>query len=177
MATPNVQEEVEIPEGVEIKLHEGTVEVSGPKGKLSKTFDMPGVSLSRRKGSVLIEASFPRRRQYAAAGTIKSHLRNMVKAVTEGFTYRLKVVYSHFPITVKVEDKRVMIHNFFGEKNPRVARIVGDVDVQVKGDKIIVEGMNKEEVGQTATNIEQAAQVKRRDPRTFQDGCYIISRE
>jgi large subunit ribosomal protein L6 len=36
--------------------------------------------------------------------------------------------------------------------------------------------MNKEEVGQTATNIEQASQVKRRDPRTFQDGIYIIER-
>ena len=176
MVSPSLREEVEIPEGVEAKLDGKTVEVSGPKGKLSRTFDMPGVSLSKKGGSVLIETSFPRRRHRAAVGTIKSHLRNMIKAVTEGFTYKLKVVYSHFPITVKVEGRRVMIHNFLGEKNPRMARIVGDVNVQVKGDEVIVEGINKEEVGQTAINIEQASRIKRRDPRTFQDGIYIVKR-
>lgn len=177
MVSSSLQEEVEIPEGVEVKLEGKTVEVSGPRGKLSRTFDMPGVGLRRKESRILIETSFPRRRHRAAVGTIKSHLCNMVKAVTEGFTYRLKVVYSHFPITVKVEGRRVMIHNFLGEKNPRMARIVGDASVQVKGDEIIVEGINKEEVGQTATNIEQASRVKHRDPRVFQDGIFLVAQE
>lgn len=176
MATPRIREEVELPEEVEVKLDGRSVEVSGPNGKLSRTFDMPGINLSKVGQIVMIESLSSRRRQRAAVGTVRAHLKNMAKAVTEGFTYKLKVVYSHFPITVKVEDRRVMIHNFIGEKEPRVARIVGDVEVKVEGDEIIVQGVNKEEVGQTAVNIEQAAQVKRRDPRVFQDGCYITER-
>ncbi len=168
--------EVEIPEGVEFKLDGKSVEVSGPKGKLVRTFDLQGVSLSKEGSLVTIQSASSRRRQRAAVGTVRAHLRNMAKAVTEGFTYKLKVVYAHFPITVNVEDRRVLINNFLGESEPRVARIVGEIEVKVEGDEIIVEGLDKEDVGQTATNIEQASQVKGRDLRVFQDGCYIVER-
>ena len=168
--------EVEIPEGVEVKLDGKSVEVSGPKGKQVRTFDLQGVSLSKEGSLVTIQSASSRRRQRAAVGTVRAHLRNMAKAVTEGFTYKLKVVYAHFPITVNVEDRRVLINNFLGESEPRVARIVGEIEVKVEGDEIIVEGLNKEDVGQTATNIEQSARVKGRDLRVFQDGCYIVER-
>ena len=165
-----------MPSGIEVKLLGKTIEVSGPKGKLSRTFDITGINLRQEAESVVIEATLPRRRQRAAVGAIKSHLLNMIKGATEGFTYRLQVVYAHFPITVKVEGKRVLIHNFLGERSPRVAKIVGDAEVQVKGDEIIVKGANKEDVGQTALNIERATYVKRRDPRTFQDGVYVVEK-
>ena len=174
MLAAHIREEVKVPEGVEVKLTGKTVEVSGPKGKLTRTFDIPGIGLKREGESIVVEATLPRRKQHAAVGAIKSHLLNMMKGVTEGFTYKLRIVYAHFPITVKVEDKRALIHNFLGERSPRVAKIVGDVNVQVKDDEIIVEGINKEEVGQTAFNLEQATYVKRRDPRTFQDGIYRV---
>ena len=93
------------------------------------------------------------------------------------FKYKLKIVYAHFPITAKVEGKKLLIQNFLGEKSPRVAKIVGDVNVKVEGDEVTVEGINKEEVGQTAINIEQATVVRYRDRRTFQDGIYIFSKE
>jgi large subunit ribosomal protein L6 len=176
MVTAGIREEVELPEGVEVKLDGRSVEISGPNGKISRTFDMPGITLATKGRAIVVESPFSRRRHRAAAGTVRSHLKNMIKSAVEGFTYKLKVVYSHFPITVKVEDRRVMIHNFIGEKEPRVARIVGDVEVKVEGDEIIVHGINREEVGQTAINIEQAARVTRRDSRVFQDGCYITER-
>jgi large subunit ribosomal protein L6 len=171
------QAKVEVPSGVDLKLVGKTVEVSGPKGKLSRTFDITGINLRQEEASVVIEATLPRRRQRAAVNAIKSHLLNMIKGVTEGFTYKLRVVYAHFPITVKVEGKRVLISNFLGERSPRIARIAGNTEVEVKGDEIIVRGMNKEEVGQTALNIERATYIKRRDPRVFQDGCFIVSKE
>ncbi len=175
---PVIKEELEVPEGVELKVSGRTVEVSGPKGKLTRTFDFQRVSIEAGGKKVLISSDSARRRTKAAVMTVRSHLRNMFKGVTEGFTYKLKVVYSHFPITVKVdgERKRVLIQNFIGERAPRVARIVGDVKVEVRGDEIIVNGINKDDVGQTAFNIEQATQVKYRDLRVFQDGCYITER-
>jgi large subunit ribosomal protein L6 len=85
-------------------------------------------------------------------------------------------VYSHVPVTVKVEGKRVLIQNFLGERSPRVAKIIGDTAVEVSGDEITVSGIDKEAVGQTARNIEQATSIKYRDLRVFQDGCYITER-
>lgn len=172
--SPAIMEEIEVPEGVELKLSGKTVEVSGAKGKLSRKFDVPGLELKTEGGKILIETSSSRRKRRAAVGMILAHLTNMLKGVTEGFTYKLRVVYSHFPITVKVEDKRVLIQNFLGERSPRVAKIVGDVKVEVRGDEIVVEGIDRDEVGQTAFNIEQATFVRFRDLRVFQDGCYIV---
>ncbi|MGC8816572.1 MAG: 50S ribosomal protein L6 [Candidatus Hadarchaeum sp.] len=171
-----MQEKIEVPDGVEAKVEGKRVEVSGKKGKLSREFDLPGLGIKADGRVITLEIASPRRRNRAALGAVRAHLLNMIKGVTEGFVYKLRTVYSHFPITVKVEGKRVMIHNFLGERSPRVAEIVGDVAVEVKGDEIIVSGINKEEVGQTAFNIEQATSVKYRDRRIFQDGCYIAER-
>jgi large subunit ribosomal protein L6 len=170
------KEEFEAPEGVELKLTGKTVEVSGPKGRLTKTFDIPNVSLKVEGRKISIESKSMRRKEKAAVSAIKAHVQNMCRGVTEGFTYKLRVVYSHFPITVKVDGKHVLIHNFLGERSPRVAKIVGDTKVEVRGEEIIVSGASKEDVGQTALNIEQATAVKYRDLRTFQDGCYITER-
>lgn len=173
---PGVKEEFEVPEGVELKLTGKTVEVSGPKGKLTRTFDLPKITLKVEGQKILITADSVRRRNKAAVMGIRAHLQNMFKGVAEGFTYKLRVMYSHFPITVKVDGKRVLIQNFLGERSPRVAKIVGDANVEVKGDEITVKGVNKEDVGQTAFNIEQATFIRHRDSRTFQDGCYITER-
>jgi large subunit ribosomal protein L6 len=53
---------------------------------------------------------------------------------------------------------------------------MGASSVAVQGDELIVAGINKEHVGQTAANIEQATRIKRRDPRVFQDGIYCIEK-
>ncbi len=173
---PAIREEVEVPEGVELKLSGKTIEVSGPKGKLAHKFDVPGVELKMEGQKILIEIPSPRRKRRAAVGMIRARLANMSKGVTKGFTYKLRVVYSHFPITVKIDGKRVLIQNFLGERAPRVAKIVGDVGVEVKEDEIIVRGISRDEVGQTAFNIEQATFIRHRDPRVFQDGCYIVEK-
>ncbi len=108
--------------------------------------------------------------------TIKAHINNMITGVTKGFTYKMKIVYAHFPMTVKVQGDKVIIENFLGERHPRKAKILGDTKVQVKGDEVHITGIDKEDVGQTMANIEQATKIKRRDPRVFQDGIYLISK-
>jgi len=172
-----MREEIEIPEGVRINLSGGGVEVSGERGTLRREFNFPAIKMELDGSRLIISTDSHRRRDKAALGTVRAHIRNMIRGVREGFTYRLKVVYSHFPITVKVDGKKVLIHNFLGERSPRVAEILGDAKVEVGGDEIVVSGINKEDVAQTALRIEQATAVRGRDRRVFQDGCYIYERE
>jgi large subunit ribosomal protein L6 len=101
----------------------------------------------------------------------------MIVGLTDGFTYNMKIVYAHFPMTVKAAGDKVTIENFLGERHPRTAKIVGDAKVQIKGEDVTVSGINKEDVGQTMANLEQATKIKGRDPRVFQDGIYLINKE
>jgi large subunit ribosomal protein L6 len=48
--------------------------------------------------------------------------------------------------------------------------------VEIRGQEVIVEGIDKEECGQTAANLEQATKIKDKDPRVFQDGIYIVEK-
>ena len=110
--------------------------------------------------------------------TARSILNNMFKGVENGFRYKLKIVFAHFPISVKVKEREVYVENFFGERSARVSRIVGDgTNVTIKGDDVIVEGPSLEDVSQTAANIESSTKVKGKDQRVFLDGLYIYSRD
>ncbi|BAD85714.1 LSU ribosomal protein L6P [Thermococcus kodakarensis KOD1] len=171
-----IREEIEIPEGVEVTVEGNTVKVKGPKGELQRELKYPGVQIFTEDGKVVIYKEFPRKKDVAIVRTFKAHINNMIKGVTEGFKYRLKVVYSHFPMTVKVQGDEVVIENFLGEKNPRRAKILPGVTVKVKGSEIEVEGIDKEAVGQTAANIEQATRITKWDRRVFQDGIYIVEK-
>lgn len=172
-----IREEIEIPEGVEVIIDNNEVSVKGSNGKDSRTFTYPNVSISKEDDRVVLETSFPKKKDKAMIGTTKAHISNMITGVTDGFKYTMKIVFAHFPMTVKVNKNIVVIDNFLGERHPRQAKIVGDSKVSVKGDEVTITGINKEHVGQTMANLEQATKIKGRDPRVFQDGIYLISKE
>ncbi|UCE28789.1 MAG: 50S ribosomal protein L6 [Candidatus Bathyarchaeota archaeon] len=167
---------VEIPENVEVNVDERVVTVKGEKGTLMRDFSHAPVSIQLEGNVVKIQTNWPRKREAALVGTIASHIHNMIRGVTKGFTYKLKIVFSHFPISVKVRDKTVAIENFTGERSPRMARIIGDAKVIPKGDDVDVQGVNIEDVSQTAANIERATKIRRKDPRVFLDGIYTYER-
>ncbi len=171
-----LKEEIVIPDGVNVEIKGNKVIVKGPKGTLEREFQFGKINVTRENKKLKFQALFPNRRDKAMFGTIVGHISNMIKGVTEGFTYKLKIVYSHFPINVRVNGNNVIIDNFIGEKKPRIAKISPGVSVKVNKDEIIVEGIDKEACGQTAANIERATCIKRRDPRVFQDGIYIIEK-
>ena len=98
------------------------------------------------------------------------------KGVTRGFTYEMKVVYSHFPIKATVKGSEFVIENFLGEKFPRRATILIGTKVEIQGDRVVLTGPDIEAVSQTAANIEQATKIKGFDPRVFQDGIYITKK-
>ncbi len=165
---------IEIPEGVNINIDNLNVSVSGPKGQLNKKLWYPGVAITKADSEVIVETNIPRREQLAILGTYESHLKNMITGVTKGYEYKMKVVYSHFPIQIKAEGNKVIIGNFLGEKKSRKANIQGNTKVTIKGDQVILNGTDKEDIGQTAANIRRATKIKRFDPRVFQDGVYLV---
>ena len=171
-----LREEISIPEGLEVAINDEVI-VTGSKGELRRKFKSRNIKIMIEDEKIVLEAPFPKKRDKAMLGTIKSHINNMIIGLTDGFYYKMKIVYAHFPMTVKAAENKVTIENFLGERHPRTAKIVGDTTVQIKGDEVTVEGTNKEEVGQTMANIEQATKIKGRDPRVFQDGIYLVSKE
>lgn len=171
-----IEEKIEIPEGVEVSIENDIITVSGPNGNLSRTFKYPKIDIKKENNVISISCKLPRRREKAMVGTFRAHINNMIKGVTKGFEYKMKVVYSHFPIKTSVKERTFVIENFLGAKYPREAKIVGDTKVTIKGDEIIVTSINKEDAGQTAANIEKATSIRKLDPRVFQDGIYIVQK-
>lgn len=169
---------IEVPEDVEVAIEGRKVIVKGKRGTLTRDFSKMPVQIEPVEGGrkIRVWAMWPKKQESALVGTVTAHIKNMITGVQKGFTYKLKIVYSHFPISVKVQEKWVFIENFIGERAPRKAKIIGDAKVRVSGDDVIVQGINIEDVSQTAANIEQATKVRKRDPRVFLDGIYLYER-
>ncbi len=175
----HVQKIVEIPEGVEVNIEGNKVTVTGPKGTLERVLPVPkGVLIRKENNKVIIETFFAKAQKRAVVGTLAAHIRNMIIGVTKGYKYKLKIIFSHFPMNVKVEGDKLVISNFLGEKANRVAQILPGVKVTIdkKNNDIIVEGIDIEKVGQTAANIELATKIKDKDRRKFMDGIYIYEK-
>ena len=172
-----VKEVVEVPSGVDVVIDGRKVVVKGPKGEVSRDFSFArNVRILKNGALVVVETYFARRKGKALVRTIAAHIKNMIIGVTKGFRYKLKIIYSHFPISVKVVNDKVLIENFLGEKAPRIANIVGNAKVKVGRQDIVVEGLDIEEVGQTAANIERATRIKGLDRRIFVDGIYLYEK-
>lgn len=171
-----VERVAEVPDGVQVTLEGDTLKVKGPLGEVERRFVHPRLKMSVADGQVKVYCELPKKKEVALVGTWVAHVKNMIKGVTSGFEYKMKLVYSHFPVKVSVKKDLLYIENFLGEKHPRVAKILPGVKVNISGDTITLTGIDKEKVGQTAANIEKATQVKGYDVRVFQDGIYIVSK-
>jgi large subunit ribosomal protein L6 len=176
MRAAEVTRTIQIPDDVQLNLEGRKVTVKGAKGTLTRDFSFAPLFMKLEGKNVHIWAEWPRKKEASLVGTINSHIQNMITGVTKGFTYKVKIVFSHFPISVKLKDKAILIENFTGERSPRKAKIIGNVQVKILSEDIYVQGMDLEEVSHTAANIEQATKVKRKDPRIFLDGLYIYEK-
>jgi large subunit ribosomal protein L6 len=172
------KERINIPEGVTVDVVANThVTVKGPNGELKRSFREPRILIEKQEDRVLVHCAYPRKVEKAAVGTVASHITNMVRGVTDGYTYRMKIVFSHFPIKTQIKGNVFEVQNFLGERSARRATILPGVKVESKGDAVTLTGLNVEDVSQTAANIEQATRVRYRDTRVFQDGIYVVSKE
>ncbi|RLJ03396.1 MAG: 50S ribosomal protein L6 [Candidatus Aenigmatarchaeota archaeon] len=172
-----MERSVEIPEGVNVEVDGKRVKVSGEKGELERNFNHPLIKVEKKDSTVVFSSDVERKKVKALLGTYEAHLKNMIRGVTEGFEYKLKIVYVHFPMNVSVSGNEVVIRNYLGEKAPRKAKILDGVTVKVEGEDVIVSGIDKEKVGQTAANIENVAKPPTgKDRRKFIDGIFIVEK-
>ena len=167
---------IEYNDDIKIKYDNNILSVTGKNGTLNREFYFPNVNISILNGKITINTNEYNKKTKSIIGTYVAHIKNMIKGVTEGFEYRMSIVYSHFPMQTKVENNKFIINNFLGEKKSRIAKIIGDTKVKINGNSVIISGISKEDVGQTAANIENRCKIKKFDPRVFQDGIYITKK-
>ena len=156
---------VEIPKDVKVNLKSNILHVEGPLGKTYKNFKKIPVSIDINDNKIILKSTGTRKKHYAILNTARSLIQTLCEGIVTGYTLKMKIVYSHFPITVKTEGKKVLIENFQGEKAPRVAKIWGETKVIPKTD-----------VTQTAAEIELKTKIKNKDHRVFLDGIYRYSK-
>ncbi len=167
------EQRLTIPEGASAEVERFDLTVSGENGSVTRRLWYPNVSVTVEDGEVTIESDAEDAKTTATVQTFASHVENAFHGVSEGWTYEMDVFYSHFPMQVRAEDDEVVIQNFLGEQAPRRTPIRGDTAVEVDDEHITLSGPNKEDVGQTAADIEQLTRVSGKDARVFQDGVYI----
>ncbi len=175
---------IPIPEGVNVTINGRMVKAQGPKGAIERELWHPGLHIQVEKrdngNEIVVKSDSSKKKIRAMTGTYASHLKNMVTGVKEGFFYKLKVVHAHFPMQVAVtkDGGGISISNFLGERKPRMAKVEEGVKVEIKGkgEEIVVSGIDKRAVGQTAANIEQRTRIRGYDHRVFQDGIYLVEK-
>lgn len=169
--------EISIPDDVTVTKDHNTITTKGKNGSVQKDFTKMPATIEIKDQKITIRSYGNRKRDYALTNTLQSVINNMILGSTTGFTYKLKIVFAHFPISVKIKGQEIHIENFFGERSSRVSRIIGsDTKVVVQGEDILVTGPNIESVSQTAANIESSTKIKNKDSRVFLDGVYIYSK-
>merc|ERR1711915_173024 len=182
MKVINTSQTVFIPKPVRVEVKNRIVKIKGPRGVLSRSFQMLKICFTvtkAKKGTnILVEKWFGKRKEVAAVRTVCTHIKNMVKGVTLGYKYKMRAVYAHFPINcvISSDNKSVEIRNFLGQKYIRKVNMLEGVTITAspkQKDEFILEGNDIEAVSQSAATIQQSTAVKDKDIRKFLDGIYV----
>jgi large subunit ribosomal protein L6 len=146
-----MKEEVIIPEGVKVTQKKHMLTFEGPLGKTFKSFRSIPIKIKISENKILLQTIGEKKRDYAILHTVRSIIRNICEGLIEGYTIKMKVVFAHFPITVKVDGKDILI--------------------------VILTGEVWTDITQTAANIELKTKVKNKDHRVFLDGVYVFEKK
>lgn len=173
----DIHEEIEIPEGINAVVENGWMIMKKNNDELRRRLNVL-IDVKAEAGKIILEAKKASKREKKILGTMKAHLNNMVKGLSEKFKYKLQAVSAHFPMTVSVDKEKneLVVKNFSGEKTDRTIKLIPGVDVKVDKDIIEIESVDIEKAGQCAANIEKGARVTGKDRRVYQDGIYIIEK-
>ena len=107
---------IEMPESVTFEIVDSTIKLKGPKGEVERILLNPKVKIEKQENKVVISAKNATKRDKTIIGTFKAHIKNMIKGVTEGHIYRLKICSGHFPMNVSMNNNELAVKNFLGEK-------------------------------------------------------------
>jgi large subunit ribosomal protein L6 len=141
---------IPVPSGVEIAISEGHVKVTGPKGALER--DLPASITVRQEGDeVLVERPDDERENRALHGLVRSLVNNMVVGVTQGYTKELEIVGVGYRATAQGPGA---VRLALGFSHPVDVQAPDGITFEVPApNRIVVQGIDKEMVGQVAANI------------------------
>jgi len=141
---------IPVPDGVTVDIDGLTARVVGPKGELVRTFP-DGVAITRSEdGTLLVTRDSDERDHRARHGLVRSLLANMIEGVTNGYTRNLELVGVGYRAAAKGTDIELQV----GFSHPVLVEAPSGIDLAVPApNRIVVSGIDKVLVGQTAANI------------------------
>jgi len=173
----DLNEVIEVPQGIVATISGGVVNMKGNGKELRRVLPQsPKIKMELKDGKITLSSKNATKRELALTNSLVAHIKNMIDGINEDFIYKLEICNVHFPVTVRVEGKELRIKNFLGEKIERVARIIDNVKVEIKGTGIEISSPDIEAAGQTAARMELATKIRNRDRRVFQDGIFITEK-
>jgi large subunit ribosomal protein L6 len=140
---------IEIPKGVEVTITGRTVEVKGPKGRLSRQVH-PDITVQSSDGTVVVQRPTDLEHHRALHGLTRALLANMVKGVTEGFKVELEIQGVGYRAVKQGNTLALQVGYTHPVEMPPPEGIQFDVP---QANRIVVNGIDKELVGQVAARI------------------------
>jgi len=142
------KQSIQIPEGVEIKINGGLVVVKGPKGELKREF-LPEVKIEVKEKEAIVSPQRKTKRTAAVWGLSRALLANMVSGVKNGFSKKLEIEGVGFKVAQQGGD---LVLNL-GFSHPVKFKAVEGIEYKVEKNTILISGIDRELVGQTAANL------------------------
>jgi len=146
---------ITIPKGVEVHVDGNTVRVKGPKGTMS-TPVLNNMKVSNKDGRLELVRTGEEKRDKALHGLNRALLANAVTGVTEGFTRAIDLVGIGFKAekTGKTVKFTVGFSHVVEFAEPEGITIAVAPDAKAKDvTHVTVTGVDKQQVGETATKI------------------------
>ena len=141
---------VTVPSGVDVTLNDGEVMVKGPKGELRQSILSNVVNVKMEDGKVVVERKGEAREHRAAHGLTRTLIANMVEGVSKGYRKSLEIQGVGFRVAKSGEKLNLSL----GFSHPVVFEAPKGIALSVEGqNKIHVEGIDKQAVGQVAAEI------------------------
>jgi len=140
---------VEIPQGVNVEVSGRSVKVTGPKGELTVPIGR-GVEAKQENGEVIVERESESPEHRAMHGLTRSLIQNAVTGVTDGFSKTLQIAGVGYRAALAGSDINLQV----GYSHPVTVTPREGIDFEVPNTTtIIVRGIDKQRVGQTAAEI------------------------
>lgn len=140
---------IPLPKGVELRREGTRVIVKGPKGELSQDIS-PDIQIEQQDGNIVLTRPTDQPRHKAMHGLTRALIANMVTGVSEGFSKQLEMLGVGYRAQMQGKDLVLAI----GFSHPVTVPPPQNIEFEVDGtSKIIVKGINKEQVGQVAADV------------------------
>jgi large subunit ribosomal protein L6 len=140
---------IEVPAGVIVSVDPGRVTVSGPKGELRQVVPSR-MKIEEEEGTILVSRPTERGEDRALHGLTRTLIANMVEGVTNGFEKKLEIQGVGYRAALAGTDLELQVGYSHSVKIKPRQGIEFEVPVPTQ---VIVRGIDKQVVGQTAAEI------------------------